>query len=111
MHAPSATPDGEGGVVVLFNMNPGKPTQGWNQIMTLPRCLTVLDRDALAIEPAGDIDTAAVDSLKALDPNRPIREADITLRFATTPAEKMELHGSNPGAPTIQWKIEPVSTF
>ena len=28
-------------------------------------------------EPASDIDTAAVDSLKALDPNRPIREADI----------------------------------
>ena len=28
-------------------------------------------------EPAGDIDTVAVDSLKALDPNRPIREADI----------------------------------
>ena len=24
-----------------------------------------------------DIDTAAVDSLKALDPNRPIREADM----------------------------------
>ena len=30
-------------------------------------------------EPASDIDTAAVDSLKALDPNRPIREADIPL--------------------------------
>jgi len=28
-------------------------------------------------EPVGDIDTAVVDSLKALDPNRPIREADI----------------------------------
>jgi hypothetical protein len=28
-------------------------------------------------EPATDIDTAAVDSLKALDPERPIREADI----------------------------------
>ena len=28
-------------------------------------------------EPAGDIDTAVVDSLKALDPGRPIREADI----------------------------------
>jgi hypothetical protein len=28
-------------------------------------------------EPAGDIDTVSVDSLKALDPNRPIREADI----------------------------------
>ena len=28
-------------------------------------------------EPAGDIDTVLVDSLKALDPNRPIREADM----------------------------------
>ena len=28
-------------------------------------------------EPASDIDTAVVDSLKALDPERPIREADI----------------------------------
>ena len=27
-------------------------------------------------EPAGDPDVVAVDSLKALDPNRPIREAD-----------------------------------
>ena len=27
-------------------------------------------------EPASDIDTVVVDSLKALDPNRPIREAD-----------------------------------
>jgi len=28
-------------------------------------------------EPASDIDTVLVDSLKALDPNRPIREADM----------------------------------
>jgi hypothetical protein len=28
-------------------------------------------------EPAGDIDIAVVDSLKALDPKPPIREADI----------------------------------
>ena len=28
-------------------------------------------------EPASDIDTAVADSLKALDPSRPIREADI----------------------------------
>ena len=31
-------------------------------------------------EPAGNIDTAVVDSLKALDPKWPIREADIRLR-------------------------------
>ena len=29
-------------------------------------------------EPVSDIDTVAVDSLKALDPNRPIREADMS---------------------------------
>ena len=34
-------------------------------------------------EPASDIDTVLVDSLKALDPNRPIREADI--QFAPLP--------------------------
>ena len=33
-------------------------------------------RTELEREPAGDIDTAVVDSLKVLDPNRPIREAD-----------------------------------
>jgi hypothetical protein len=32
-------------------------------------------------EPASDIDTAVVDSLKALDPDRPIREADIAACF------------------------------
>jgi len=31
-------------------------------------------------EPASDADAAVVDSLKALDLNRPIREADISLR-------------------------------
>jgi len=55
VHAPSACPDGNGGIIVIFNMNPGKPTQGWNQIMTLPRRLTLIGRDRLGIEPAGDI--------------------------------------------------------
>ena len=32
-------------------------------------------------EPVGDIDTAVLDSLKVLDPNRPIREADMLRRF------------------------------
>ena len=33
-------------------------------------------------EPASDIDTAVVDSLKALDPEWPIREADIGMRWS-----------------------------
>ena len=60
VHAPSATPDGQGGVIVIFNMNPAKPTAGWNQIMTLPRRLTLIGRDgrdALGVEPAGDVES------------------------------------------------------
>ena len=38
-------------------MNPAKPTEGWNQIMTLPRRLTLASKDELAIEPAGDIES------------------------------------------------------
>lgn len=55
VHAPSATPDGKGGVIIIFNMNPGRPTEGWNQIMTLPRRLTLLSENELEQEPAGDI--------------------------------------------------------
>jgi beta-fructofuranosidase len=57
VHAPSATPDGNGDVIVIFNMNPGKPTEGWNQIMTLPRRLTLIGQDQLAVAPAGDIES------------------------------------------------------
>ncbi len=57
VHAPSATPDGKGGLIVLYNMNPGLPTKGWNQIMTLPRQLTLVDKDELRVRPAGNIES------------------------------------------------------
>jgi beta-fructofuranosidase len=59
VHAPSAAPDGKGGIIAIFNMNPGKPTKGWNQIMTLPRRLTLAGTDDLGIEPV-----AALESLR-----------------------------------------------
>lgn len=61
VHAPSATPDGEGGVIIIFNMNPGKRTNGWNQIMSLPRRLTLTADDELRMEPAGDIESLRYD--------------------------------------------------
>ena len=61
VHAPSATPDGQGGVVIIFNMNPGKRHDGWNQIMTLPRRLTLIDDETLGMEPAGDIESLRYD--------------------------------------------------
>ena len=88
VHAPTAAPDGEG-VVVLFNMNAGKPVHSmsnylsgffgarggstgndddpsrlardWDQILTLPRRLTLRDRYDLKIEPAGDIESLRYD--------------------------------------------------
>lgn len=55
VHAPSATPNDDGSVTVIFNMNPAKPTEGWTQIMSLPRRLTLDEHDELRMEPAGDI--------------------------------------------------------
>ena len=46
-------------------------------------------------EPVSDIDTVLVDSLKALDPERPIREADISIRQrAFSRAGAQLIHGS-----------------
>lgn len=61
VHAPSAAPDGKGGVIVVFNMNAGKRTDGWNQIMTLPRRLTLGDRDELLQEPVDAVETLRYD--------------------------------------------------
>ena len=55
MNAPSATPDGKGGVFVIFNLASARPGSGWDQIMSLPRRLSLNGRDELAVEPAGDI--------------------------------------------------------
>ena len=66
IHAPSATPDGQGGVIVIFNINAAKATPGWDHIMSLPRRLTLLgpnkpERDELGVEPAGDIESLRTD--------------------------------------------------
>ena len=62
MHAPSATPDGEGGIISIFNMNPGYDTKGWNQIMSMPRHLKLNDEGTLTINPAGDYKSLRYDN-------------------------------------------------
>jgi len=57
VHAPSATPTGKGGVIIIFNMNLGMKTEGWNQIMSMPRRLSLISENELGIEPAGDIES------------------------------------------------------
>ena len=64
VHAPSATPDGQGGIIVIFNMNPGLPTEGWDQIMTLPRRLTLAGDDEVRIAPAGDTESLRYEHMR-----------------------------------------------
>ena len=102
VHAPTAAPDGNGGVIAMFNMNPAKPTyrnddylagffdesmqppatradpsrysRDWDQILTLPRRLSLRGSDDLRIEPAGDIESLRFDHRSigqtTLAPNR-----------------------------------------
>ena len=50
VHAPSATPDGKD-IIVIFNMNPAKKTVGWDQIMSLPRRLSLGEHDEVLMTP------------------------------------------------------------
>ena len=53
VHAPSATPDGKGGVYVINNINAALPwgTLAWNEIMSLAQVLTLQEDNTLGIEP------------------------------------------------------------
>ena len=70
IHAPSAVPDGKGGLIAIFNVNWGMPSPGWSQeerqtrhfgcwegqqLMSLPRRLSLNAGGEVQIEPAGDI--------------------------------------------------------
>jgi len=59
VHAPSATPDGKGGICVIHNVNEARPTAGWNHLMSLVRVLTLRKDKTLGIEPV-----AAIQSLR-----------------------------------------------
>ncbi len=94
VHAPSACPDGKGGVIAIFNVNPAKPTGSWNQIMTLPRRLTLIGKDELGIEPAGDIES--------------LRERHARVEALTLPAnEEVVLQGIAGNAMELAAEIDP----
>lgn len=57
VHAPSATPDGKGGVIMISNMTGGKTTPGWRGVMTLPRKLNLISQDSISIVPTGDYES------------------------------------------------------
>jgi beta-fructofuranosidase len=103
LHAPSATPDGSGGLIVMFNMNPGKPTVGWNQIMTLPWRLTV-EGDVVQMEPAGDLSSLRHDGAHVTDLELPANE-EVVLPEVTGDALELDLELEAQAAPVVELNV------
>ena len=104
LHAPSAAPDGQGGVIVIFNMNQGKPTAGWNQIMTLPRRLTLDAEDRLLQEPAGDIESLRYDPVSIGESVLPANE-EIVLDAVQGNAMELGLELDPAAAPLVELNV------
>ena len=104
VHAPSATPDGKGGVIVIFNMNAGKPTEGWNQIMTMPRRLTLVGRDDVRVEPAGDVTSLRCEHAYVGPMTLPANE-DVVLEAVLGNAMEIEAEIAPSAAPVIELDV------
>jgi beta-fructofuranosidase len=61
LHAPSATVDDRGRFVAVFNVKEGRPSEGWNDVMTLPRHLSLDKDNALRIEPVAELESLRSD--------------------------------------------------
>lgn len=104
VHAPSATPDGKGGLIVIFNMNPGKPTGEWNQIMTLPRRLTLVGHDDVHQEPAGDVESLRYDHKEVRNLKLPANK-EIVLRTIKGNAMELNMEIDVKDAPLLELNV------
>lgn len=64
IHAPSAFPDGKGGVIAIFNINRGKVFNEWDQVMSLPRQLSLVSEDEIRIEPVEALSSLRKEGIK-----------------------------------------------
>lgn len=61
LHAPAATIDDKGRFLAFFNVKEGKPREGWNDIMAVPRRLSLDAENSLRIEPVAELETLRFD--------------------------------------------------
>lgn len=104
VHAPSATPDGKGGIIIIFNMNPGKPTGEWNQIFSLPRRLTLVNTNEIAQEPAGDIESLRKAYQKVQSMNLPANK-EIVFKNIKGNAMEISLEVDPKNAPVVEFNV------
>ncbi len=67
LHAPSAMVDSEGRFTALFNIFENRPHQGWDEIMSLPRHLSLNDPsllNLLRIEPVAGLESLRFDPVR-----------------------------------------------
>ncbi len=57
LHAPSATVDDSGRFLSIFNVKESREPNGWNDIMTLPRVLSLDGDGSLRIEPVSEVES------------------------------------------------------
>lgn len=74
IHAPSAYPDGKGGVHCIYNVSEGRPQEGWSQLMSLPRTYTLGQDDRLLAAPAGDVESLRRDEVELNDIDLPANQ-------------------------------------
>ena len=74
IHAPSAFPDGSGGLNCIYNVSEGRPQDGWSQIMSLPRKYTIDEEERLLMTPAGDVESLRQDEVVLSDIELPANQ-------------------------------------
>ncbi len=104
VHAPSATPDGNGGVIVIFNMNQGMPTRVWNQIMSLPRRLSLDEDQRLLQEPAGDIESLRGGHQRLSDLELPANQ-EVVLEDIRGAALELDIEIEAGAAPLVELNV------
>ena len=78
LHAPSATIDDSGRYLSIFNVKESRETRGWDNVMTVPRVLSLADDDSLLIAPVPELEGLRFNKKSVDEANIPANQ-DIVL--------------------------------
>jgi beta-fructofuranosidase len=78
LHAPSATIDDSGRCLSIFNVKEARETRGWDNVMTVPRVLSLADDNSLLIAPVPELEGLRFNKKSVGETNIPANQ-DIVL--------------------------------
>jgi len=103
LHASSATPDGKGGVIVMFCTNNENKEYG-GQYMMLPRHLTLTEKGELRMVPAGDVESLRYDPQSVGEMVLPANQ-EVVLENIRGNATEIIAEIDTKGAPMVEMNI------